>query len=214
MNAASLRGGERDADRHLERLVTLAVQDRAGIVAFHAPGFIALKLKADPLVTINFWGDPTKPEGSGDTTVHNHHSAFTSTIVMGELTNVEYEAEAVEDGPLLKFLITKSKNALDQDQYRFTQAEGRYAVRETGRATFGPGDVYSMGLDPLHAGAFARPTITYMVHDPNVTTDTQALYIAAEEQPTFPDHPVVPGPKQPEAIEQAWAIIDQFVRLL
>jgi hypothetical protein len=122
-----------------------------------------LQLEPSPDVWLHFWGDahaqtPAKISSQS----HTHHRGFSSTVILGGLTNTILRMAPPEDGELATF-----------DEYLLAGGDHRSAAvcAPTGRSLlttyssathYRAGDIYDMTPETWHRTLFTQPSITLL----------------------------------------------------
>ncbi|OGT59084.1 MAG: hypothetical protein A3E01_06095 [Gammaproteobacteria bacterium RIFCSPHIGHO2_12_FULL_63_22] len=146
-------------DTTLVRDIVEHCRTRPELLRRQGPTF--LQLEPSPDVWLHFWGNaaasvPVKISAQS----HTHHRGFTSTIVLGGLTNTLLQMKEVDDGALFdEYLLTGG----DHRSASVCEPTGRKLVATHASATrYGMGDMYDMVPDTWHRTLFTQPSITLL----------------------------------------------------
>jgi hypothetical protein len=136
-------------DHALEGTLVRTILERAAAYPWRMQeiGLLALRLDDHREFRLHLW-DPDAC--MGDPPVHDHPYDFTSTIVVGELTNTRY----VEDASGVEYC--RERYSMDDEDHRRTDT-----VRLVGvSTTFGPGERYRQHAAELHDSRQVPGTVT------------------------------------------------------
>lgn len=190
-------------DTKLVREVVEHCRTRPHLLRRQGPTF--LQLEPSPDVWLHFWGDA---DAAASVKIgaqsHTHHRGFTSTVILGGLTNTMLQMESVSESEIALF-----------DEYRLVggdhrsaavcQATGRRLVTTHASSTrYEAGAMYDMTPETWHRTLFTQPSITLLrlkgpevpryIAFPAETADARLEWVAVD--------PV-----------EAWARIDGLLQL-
>lgn len=148
-------------DTKLVREVVEHCRTRPHLLRRQGPTF--LQLEPTPDTWLHFWGDATADTPAKiSAQSHTHHRGFTSTIVLGGLTNtiLQMEAPRGSDVPMFdEYLLVGG----DHRSASVCEPTGRQLVTRHASAThYRAGDMYDMVPDTWHRTLFTQPSITLL----------------------------------------------------
>jgi hypothetical protein len=112
-------------------------------IRLHGNGFIQVDI--DPDTRLHVWWPKALPKAQhSPTPIHNHTYSFSSHVVKGHLTNLEYRLFPGDDYRVLR-AVTRDGQDTRLDEGGMTTSAGVKTYR-----TYGPGDTYEWAAGAFH----------------------------------------------------------------
>lgn len=138
----------------------------------HGNGFIQLDLGTDEQaefpgdIRMHVWGDPRIPKQDTPSTIHDHIFSFESTIIVGKLCNLTYDATYVSGShPMANYKVYEAFVREGQDTGLEFVDRYMYALPQSFEiicAEPGYEKIYHMAAGEYHESIADRPAITIM----------------------------------------------------
>jgi hypothetical protein len=145
----------------LVREIVEHCRSRPELLRRQGPTF--LQLEPSPDTWLHFWGDATAQNAAPiSAQSHTHHRGFTSTIVLGGLTNtiLQMKEPGAGDVPMFdEYLLAGG----DHRSAAVCEPTGRKLITSHASSTrYSAGDMYDMVPDTWHRTRFTQPSITLL----------------------------------------------------
>ncbi len=145
-------------DTALVREIVEHCRTRPHLLRRQGPTF--LQLEPSPALWLHFWGDATATEHAKIASQsHTHHRDFSSTIIMGGLTNTILQMRESDEPTLDEYLLKGGDN---KSAAACVPTGRRLDVAHASSSHYAGGDMYDMVADTWHRTLFTKPSITLL----------------------------------------------------